>query len=346
MKNALHLLLTVCVFMLAAGPSVAGLAHVGDSLACADCHTMHYSMQHNYSGGSTGLVVDPTGPFKGLLKASPNNLCLACHNGTGSAPDVLENPGSYVRQAGALNRVVGSSSYPIWTGHTLDSKDTAPGGTWSNQERGLLCIDCHAQHGIETQFRNLWASTTPGDKFENKTLTFETGNPSTNSKDVWLHDGFGVATRYGIAGTDFNEPDPTKSRYAEWCMSCHTNFHGAGGSANMGGASGGNTGLNPWKRHPAADVNIGANGDEESSINTYNPPSQPNRNKVKVMSASRSWNTPGATDLTPSCFSCHKAHGNKNAFGLIYMSGTGTVTEQGDSGGANLQALCRQCHTQ
>ena len=45
----------VHVLLLAAGPSVAGLAHVGSRLICSDCHTMHYSMQHNYRGGPQTL---------------------------------------------------------------------------------------------------------------------------------------------------------------------------------------------------------------------------------------------------------------------------------------------------
>jgi hypothetical protein len=49
------------------------------------------------------------------------------------------------------------------------------------------------------------------------------------------------------------------------------------------------------------------------------------------------------TDLTMSCMSCHKGHGNQNAFGLIYMLGTGTVTEQGDAG-VDARNMCRQCH--
>jgi hypothetical protein len=43
--------------------------------------------------------------------------------------------------------------------------------------------------------------------------------------------------------------------------------------------------------------------------------------------------------------SCHKAHGNQNSFGLIYMSGTGTVTEEGDDG-VQAKDLCKQCHVQ
>ena len=41
------------------------------------------------------------------------------------------------------------------------------------------------------------------------------------------------------------------------------------------------------------------------------------------------WLGTGAnTTVTLSCMSCHKAHGNKNAFGLIFMKGTGTRTEE------------------
>ena len=50
-------------------------------------------------------------------------------------------------------------------------------------------------------------------------------------------------------------------------------------------------------------------------------------------------------DSTPTCVSCHKGHGNQNAFGLIYMAGTGVVTEEGDDG-AQAKHLCGQCHVQ
>ncbi|MHB0935685.1 MAG: cytochrome c3 family protein [Armatimonadota bacterium] len=322
------------------GPVLAGLAHTGSSLVCSDCHTMHYSMQHSYTGNTTNVITDSIGPFEKLLKASPNDLCLACHNGTGFAPDVLGAPTSdYPRQAGALNRVTPpESNYQTWKGHTLGSTEVAPGGAWANTERGLLCIDCHDEHGIVTQYRNLRTSTEPGDRFENKTLSFAYGSTNNLAKDVFLHDGFDVAYRYGVAGTDFNEPDPTKSAYGNWCTSCHGDFHGSGGTPNMGGASGGDAGNSPWVRHPTADVNIGQN--TPSSLVQF----QLRANRVKVMSATGNWDA--GTDITPSCFSCHKAHGNRNPFGLIYMSGSGTVTEEGDTGGTSPTQLCRQCHTQ
>jgi hypothetical protein len=109
----------------------------------------------------------------------------------------------------------------------------------------------------------------------------------------------------------------------------------------MGGASGGDAGLAfPWLRHPTSDVNIGQNASYISSLTQFNS----HTNSVKVMSPSGSWTLPIAAGATPSCFSCHKSHGNKNGFGLIYMAGSGTVTEEGDGG--VYKDLCRQCHTQ
>jgi hypothetical protein len=59
--------------------------------------------------------------------------------------------------------------------------------------------------------------------------------------------------------------------------------------------------------------------------------------------------------MTPSCFTCHKSHGNKNGFGLIWFVDNTTtgpnppatptdITEEGDGGA--YRDLCRQCHTQ
>jgi hypothetical protein len=144
---------------------------------------------------------------------------------------------------------------------------------------------------------------------------------------------------------DYNEPNTNSSKYGQWCQNCHVDFHGSGGAANMGGQSGGVTAsnTNPWKRHPTADVNIGTpNATFISSLTRFNGLT----NRVKVMDSQGLWNgTTADNTVTPSCMSCHKAHGNRNPFGLIFMTGTGaTVTEDGDGG--VYKDLCRQCHTQ
>jgi hypothetical protein len=172
-------------------------------------------------------------------------------------------------------------------------------------------------------------------------MTYAVGTNNTALAIFEGSDALGnIPAHYGIANVDFNEPDETKSAYADWCKSCHTSFHGAKGGAEVGG----NATNSEWLRHPVADVNIGAQTGGHSKLTTWNKAGR--ANWVKVMSPSGDWGTHTLTNLTPSCFSCHKAHGNKNAFGLIYMSGTGTVSEEGDSVGTQARDLCRQCHSQ
>ena len=67
------------------------------------------------------------------------------------------------------------------------------------------------------------------------------------------------------------------------------------------------------------------------------------QNKVKVMSEVGIWN-PAGSDVTPTCVTCHRSHGHGNDKGLIYRSGTGILTEDGDSNGTTLDDLCKQCH--
>ena len=139
-----------------------------------------------------------------------------------------------------------------------------------------------------------------------------------------------------------------KSDPNDLCLACHDERAGIpdvlGSDINSitggrsAGAHGGDVG-SPWLRHPTADVDIGQNVGRKSSLAQY----QSHVNRVQVMSATGNWQT--GTDLTPSCFSCHKAHGNKNPFGLIYMRGDGALTEEGDAGTSGTMAdLCRQCH--
>jgi len=65
-----------------------------------------------------------------------------------------------------------------------------------------------------------------------------------------------------------------------------------------------------------------------------------------VMDANHLWSGDATTDktITPSCFSCHKGHGNNNTFGLIFMGGNSTISEEGDGG--SFRGMCHQCHSQ
>lgn len=330
--------LVFCVSM-----AMAGDYHTGASLVCTDCHTMHYSVSHNYDGTTPSTVdLAANGPFSALLKASPNELCLQCHDGQTFAPDVKGvNANNYVRQAGAIP--TGTNPYESYKGHSLGSMATPPGndGTYVASAEGLRCNDCHMQHG-GTTYRNL------SNRLPNAAaVTYAIGTNNT-TKDVFERNGAGsaMADHYGIANIDFNEPDTTASKYALWCKNCHTNFHGAVGGPEIGGT----TTDGAFSRHPASGVNIGDLSHGHSAMSTFNKSGK--TNYVKVMDAAGQWNyaaagttSPSTAGYTPSCFSCHKAHGNQNAFGLIEMGQTGTVTEEGTAGGTP-KMLCQQCHGQ
>jgi hypothetical protein len=330
-------LLSIAMLMVCVPMAMAGDFHSGATLICSDCHVMHYSQSHGYNNDGTGFStpLGTTGPYHFLLRNDINDLCLTCHDGQVWAPDVLGvNTGSHVRQAGSLNRAGNGFAT---TGHTLDATGVAPGSnpTWSNAD-GLNCTDCHQPHGYNAN-GNAWRNTkhdAGNTAYPGNIITYATGTNDLLQDIYQVSDG-NVATHYSYDNVMFNEPDPTASAYASFCKGCHTDFHGAKGGPEVGGATG-----VEWTRHPAADADIGAHTGGHSSLGVFTG----HTNRVQVMSASGVWDPPAA-DSTPSCMSCHKSHGNQNSFGLIFMSGTGTVTEQGDDG-TTVKELCKQCHVQ
>ena len=342
--------LGICVIVL------SGDYHYQATLVCSDCHVMHFSQSHGYNADGGGIYV-PLGsvPHHYLLRDEVNKLCLNCHDGQASAPDVYTaNTGSNVRQAGALNKTIDVGPYYPPDGHTLYSTATAPGGTWTpDPVTKLTCVDCHHQHGSAgTGFPD----TLGGGTGTYRNLRYRTGGSSTNrwityrvgtndlTKDVFERSTSPLATHYDVSNIDFNEPNQTKSAYGAWCQGCHTNFHGSSTDGNMRDPAGDS--LADWYRHPTADANIGAVGGGHSSLSIF----RDNLYRTQVMSASGDWGTQGSTwpaaptNLTPSCFSCHKGHGNKNAFGLIFAKGTAPLGEEGD--GTAAKSLCHQCHRQ
>ncbi len=322
-----------------------GEYHYGQTLVCFDCHTMHYSQQHQYDGTpGQGTPALSGGPNARLLRAAGvNNLCMACHDGQSFAPDVFEgHSNGYVRQAGALNRV-GSPPYETWKGHTLDLTANPPGGVSTVT---ITCTQCHAQHG-SASYRNMTGAIP---------VTYTKGEPyasRTKTVDVWLKQWVkgDLAGNYSYDSVRFNERNTINGAYADFCQGCHQAFHGPVG----GLAIGGNTTTGHFLRHPSAGVNIGdINDGAHSSIAQYNE----GKSRVHVMSNATAdyLANPGAgtftaaDGLTPSCFSCHKAHGNQNPFALIFLDrGSTTVSEEGTAGvsaAVGVRNLCGHCHLQ
>jgi hypothetical protein len=337
------------------GSATAGDYHKDGTLLCSQCHVMHYSQSHGYNPNGSGFVFTPIagGPYEFLLRGPVNDMCLACHDNNGFAPDVYGsantgNGPTDIRLAGYLNRLGDANEA---AGHTLDSTAVAPGSTgtgWSDAT-GLNCVDCHNQHGGSQSgstygqagyslYRNL--RVTAGQAASNTTLvTYNYTAHGTNdtTRDVFERQ----SAEYDEGDVDWNEPNTADSAIAKFCAGCHGNFHGQVGSAQIGGVAFG-AGFEEFVRHPSAGVNIGALGGGHSSLTLFNAHTA----KVKVMSPTGVWGASHPADVTPTCISCHKAYGNGNGFGLIYRQGTGSLTENGDSAGNQLEDLCGQCHVQ
>jgi hypothetical protein len=381
-----RILFGTALFAAAAAIAVAGEWHAGGTNVCTDCHTMHFSMQHDWTtggavsgslvGSANGNWIGTVGPNEYLLKLPPNQLCLACHDGQTFAPDVMGNninpSPTQGRQAGALNDPTQGAPYDVWKGHTLGSTATPPGfnptaagvpvSQQYNAANGLECISCHLQHGSATVYRNLGPRTAA---FQ-PTYVLNTTNDTT--KDVWINIPFPYTPNTGNASTfnalydsanvSYNRTDPavpagsttqTSNRIDTFCSACHGDFHGGPTDANIGGTVIG-VGATQFLRHPTGKqvIGIAANGGQ-SSLTRYVAATT----KVKVYASDRV----GFTDATPGCVTCHKAHGNQNPFGLIFLSrNAATVGEQGGYGtgqtemangyGQGYRNLCGQCHGQ
>lgn len=376
------LLAVPLVLALGALTADAGEYHAGNNLLCSDCHTAHFSMQHNWDGTTPvsttpqpgGNWLGTSGPNNYLLKAPANQLCADCHDGQTFAPDVVgvnsNAAPSQGRSAGAVNDTTMGAPYNTWKGHTLGDTTSPPGynpavvgapANWYVPGNGLECINCHSQHGSATSYRNLGSYALGGAAAAARpTYTINTSNDTT--KDVWINlasytAGSGSAAifdpYYDNANVSFNRNDgtvgttQTSNRMDTFCATCHGNFHGGAGDAGIGATP---AALDGFIRHPTSAVTIGASGTQgyggHSSLTRF----VANTTKVRVYASDRA----GYTDATPGCISCHKAHGNQNPFGLVFLNRNAvSVGEEGGYGTGQTQDiptayrnLCGQCHGQ
>ena len=375
----------IAISALVALPAMGGEWHSGTNNLCTDCHTMHFSMQHNWDGTTPvptvpapdGNWLGATGPNHYLLKLPVNELCLTCHNGQSFAPDVFElnfnAAPTQGRMAGALNNLTSAAPYETWKGHTLDTTDPPPGYDPATIGGGdpfpagtqLECVNCHAQHGPPASYRNLgpfgwgfgiWSQARPSyviDTVQDPLVDVQIGiNPASytpNSGSAAVFNPY-----YDYANISYHRnPAVTSggSQYANTmenvCGACHGTFHGGPEDVNVEGIPSG-AGWDEFIRHPS-NVTIGLLGGGHSGLGFYtNAP-----NKVKVYASDQV----NFSDASPGCVTCHKAHGNQNPFSMFFLSANATaVTEEGgyaagqvemtNGYGVAYQNLCGQCHTQ
>lgn len=361
-------LIAVAALAWLANAAIAGDYHVGRLLVCSDCHTAHASMQHGWASDADTTGVGPV-PYEKLLRGETvNNACLNCHDGKAGTPDVLQAATDVYpngRSAGALNVPNGGahgkaqvSPYSQGDGHTLWSADVPPGYVAPADPTpplvdpavGLECTNCHGAHGNK-YFRNLMGAPSTStatyfnDAWKGTEVTYQIGGAVTTPPADWVYEK--TAHNYDNDNVQYLEMNQTGSEYGKWCGTCHKNFHGneTAGSPVWDGTD--------FVRHPTAGVDLSPSGWANTDP----------KHRLKVM-AQGNWDgaaASAAADMTPSCFTCHKSHGNANKFGLIFVlpaSGssapagsdpslidplrTASMTEEGDGG--QLRDTCRNCH--
>lgn len=319
-------------------PPIPASYHTGATLICSDCHVMHASMQHNYSGGLGEEGVVPSFPWSTtptpyLLKRPTSlELCLACHDGKSGIPDVQ---GADVN--GGADRAAGRFDQPEAInprGHNLgaDPGDLCLrchfGG--SIPDAKVTCVDCHNPHGSYS-YRNLWWASAPGS--EPPIIAFT--NP----------DSSGMA-KYQQANIRFGAPavgDETWREVTNMCIDCHHAF-----MDGYGGAYTDPDGSGHWNRHPGTNTEWGArtyinrpgaNTDPANWVNGEGPEFDIGRLPFVVSGAS-DFASAGvvAQNNEVFCLSCHKAHGHTNSFALRWNVGDPSTPLEKSAG-------CRQCHT-
>ena len=342
------------------GPIAAGSQHHAPAgLNCSECHVMHASRTHNYNGSTPvdARYNDGVGHPKLLVADGTNATCLACHDAPfGSNTDVFKSvTGSYLnnRSGGALNGAVtgheDSTIYMDYMGHTLGSQSAPPGwsqtGTYAAGTEGFNCSLCHAVHGgAANAFRNLggsqWMGPTP--LFGDAANPFLTNYPTIpalslaagvidTTVDVMFYESaerpVPAAGSKSAANIIYGKGSGANGGNGmnKYCAVCHGNFHGAS-VTNAGGE---------FLKHPTTDSpDIVARMTGTAQFSVTRP----------VFTA----NDKSAGEV--GCLTCHKAHGNKRAFGIIWpANGAAEVygtTNYEDGDGTNYQSLCKTCHPQ
>jgi hypothetical protein len=187
--------------------------------------------------------------------------------------------------------------------------------------------------------------------YTDSSVTYETSTTAISDKDVRINLGsvplVGARVSGGFYSRNniyFNKQDTVDSisPYGALCSICHPAFHS---TTHTGDES-------PYLRHPTEGVVFPSDIATRYDNRDY---------QVQVMVANNGSGSEDWTAATPSCMSCHKAHGNKNAFALLYMveendvppdttPDWGGYTEEGSdiaTGDATeMPTLCQQCHSQ
>ncbi|MBI5826339.1 MAG: hypothetical protein HZB22_01205 [Deltaproteobacteria bacterium] len=338
-----------------------------ETLACSQCHTMHGTQ-----GGQSMIYGGAATVYPYLLRAATIvQLCRTCHENNSlsmsnpTPPDIWNMTLGYTASAGDF---ANGGFENEQNRHSVGQTNvTPPGSNPTITIPYFSCINCHDQHG-NTNYRNL--KKRPGNASSDITVSYTLDGGGTCSdgsatpcdiNDVTTT-GQGTTAnlyKYNRGNVTFRKATASNglNGIAPWCGGCHTNFHGAGGASNIGGAVGGDTGLSPWLRHPVRDVNIDQ-GNADLHADRSNWASLSSTVRTRAVNPDNLDPTSSSADEQPFCLSCHYAHGGGNPnyttdatldhSNLVFIDGSGKInidsTYTASTG--RIRNLCEQCHNQ
>jgi len=349
--------------------------HLNDA-ANGQPYTGHTLDSASYPPGYN-LTVNGTIPTSSYDPATGKLECISCHIQHGSASS-YRNLGNRTLAATQPQYTIGlTQTGPCRNGFNADGtfKNTAPGSISKTPET----------NGCDVWIKIDPTTFTPGASNFLSAGYYDTANVfyTRNHVNAGVFVGSGTTV---AAGTNLEYDN----RMDAFCGSCHSAFHGKDSNAadlgtgpnswtpGMGGATATGTSYTNWLRHPTGMAEIGGTtadltgtGGESSLMNKYlgknigqTTPPTPNFSRVKVYATVQTVSdtadpaTLTMTGAVPGCVSCHKAHGNDNPFGLVFLArgataGAVTITENGGFAAGQTQNfavgqrnLCGQCHSQ
>lgn len=305
-----------------------------DTMKCAICHSTHRAAGDKMMNRKTEMM-----------------LCTSCHDGTGSAYNVLAGmvAGAYDSAAGPIDKWVSQTPGPNGKTFEVDKVTSrhdmryttlisaAPGGLeqWSGE---LRCTSCHNPHG-NANHRSLRSTPNP----------YNWSQYGGENK---------IVVKAQVINARSSAANPETVRYlsgvTEFCSSCHVDYQ-----AGMGAGSTGYYG-NPMFGGKAMDSDMYGRRRHAMYVDGNDNPRHPFSGGERVAVGSASYPLKfEAEQVVPSefgggqkdapammCLTCHFAHGttvpetNSEGTGDYYKRGLGSTKILRAPG----RGVCLACH--
>lgn len=353
MRKVIVGILGVVVFsLLGSGVALAGNPHNGDNALddiCAGCHRAHNAL-------GPRLIVNNT----------LYNLCVSCHDGTGSKLDVLDgslltaangspvagsprlNGGGFVNVVGDVatssHNATGNSAW----GYTVAWGATGPTGT-SGPVSGmtsLTCGSCHDVHGT-TMYRLLKYSI--GGSTGASAISVYPGD-TYDSSPSYSYQSYVAVPVGGVPTAPYRTDINNRQGISTFCGSCHVSYLVR--ATNSGTSS---LGANNTYRH-RVDMDWNGGSGSASTIaygaEGYSPAvnPRPDRNGVSAEKIPLAFDVnDGAVSSYPTrvtCLTCHFAHGTSTTGEGAYSGMTGQYLPSSDTSlvRSKGRGICQTCH--